>query len=78
MKTVTVNLNNIEKVKTFCNKVSKFPNDISLISGRYVIDAKSIMGIFSLDLSKNLEMRIEDGDTYENEILKELSEYIVK
>ena len=52
MKTVQISLNSIDKVKSFVNDISKFDFDFDLVSGRYVIDAKSIMGIFSLDLSK--------------------------
>ena len=52
MKTVTVNLNSIEKVKSFVKDLNKFENDFDLVSGRFAIDAKSIMGIFALDLSK--------------------------
>ena len=52
MKTVKISLNSIDKVKAFVNEISKFDCDFDLVSGRYVIDAKSIMGIFSLDLSK--------------------------
>ena len=50
MKTVQISLNSIGKVKSFVNAISLFEYDFDLISGRYVIDAKSIMGIFSLDL----------------------------
>ena len=52
MKTIKVSLNSIDKVKTFVNEIIKYDFDFDLVSGRYVIDAKSIMGIFSLDLSK--------------------------
>ena len=51
MKTVKISLNSIDKVKAFVNEISKFDCDFDLVSGRYVIDAKSIMGIFSLYLS---------------------------
>ncbi len=47
MKTVTISLNSIESVKSFVNSITKFDSDFDLVSGRYVIDAKSIMGIFS-------------------------------
>ena len=46
MKTVRVCLDSIDKVKGFVNDISRFNTDFDLISGRYVIDAKSIMGIF--------------------------------
>ena len=49
MKTAKISLNSIDKVKAFVNEISKFDCDFDLVSGRYVIDAKSIMGIFSLD-----------------------------
>ena len=58
MKTVMISLNSIDKVKSFVNDISRFDYDFDLISGRYVIDAKSIMGIFSLDLSKPIELNI--------------------
>ena len=58
MKTVQISLNSIGKVKSFVNAISQFEFDFDLISGRYVIDAKSIMGIFSLDLSKPIDLNI--------------------
>lgn len=54
MKEFQVSLNSIDKVKTFVEKMSKYPFDIDIVSGRYVIDAKSIMGIFSLNLENLL------------------------
>ena len=60
MKTVQISLNSIDKVKSFVNEISKFDFDFDLVSGRYVIDAKSIMGIFSLDLSKPITVEIEE------------------
>ena len=62
MKTVNISLNSIDKVKAFVNDVTKFDTDFDLVSGRYVIDAKSIMGIFSLDLAKPIKMEIYSDD----------------
>ena len=76
MKTVQISLNSIEKVKSFVNNISKFDNDFDLVSGRYVIDAKSIMGIFSLDLSKPIDLNIHADENVE-EILSILSPYII-
>ena len=76
MKTVQISLNSIEKVKSFVNNISKFDNDFDLVSGRYVIDAKSIMGIFSLDLSKSIDLNIHAEDNLD-EILKTLAPYII-
>lgn len=63
MKKVTIKLNTIADVKNFVNIVSKYDFDVDLISGRYSIDAKSIMGIFSLDISKSIELVAHADDT---------------
>ena len=76
MKTVQISLNSIDKVKSFVNDITKFNNDFDLVSGRYVIDAKSIMGIFSLDLSKPINLNIHAEENMED-ILKELAPYII-
>lgn len=76
MKTVRVCLDSIDKVKGFVNDISKFNTDFDLISGRYVIDAKSIMGIFSLDLSKPIELTIHESDEMDA-ILKVIQPYVV-
>ena len=76
MKTVSISLDSIEKVKSFVNTISKYNFDFDLVSGRYVIDAKSIMGIFSLDLTKPIDLNIHsDGDELEN-VLADLKPYI--
>ena len=72
MKTVQISLNSIDKVKSFVNDITKFNNDFDLVSGRYVIDAKSIMGIFSLDLSKPINLNIHAEENMED-ILKVLA-----
>lgn len=77
MKTVHISLNSIDKVKAFVNEITKFDNDFDLVSGRYVIDAKSIMGIFSLDLSKPIELNIH-SENNADEILNVLQPYIVE
>ena len=76
MKTVQISLNSIGKVKSFVNTISQIEYDFDLISGRYVIDAKSIMGIFSLDLSKPIDLAIHTEDNL-NEILEALKPYII-
>ena len=77
MTTVKISLNSIDKVKSFVNDLAKFDTDFDLVSGRYVIDAKSIMGIFSLDLSKPIDLNIHAEDNVD-EILKVLDPYIIK
>lgn len=76
MKTVKISLNSIDKVKSFVNDVTKFDSDFDLVSGRYVIDAKSIMGIFSLDLSRPIDLHIHDDQNVET-ILAALESYLV-
>ena len=76
MKTVHISLNSIDKVKAFVNEITKFDNDFDLVSGRYVIDAKSIMGILSRDLTKPIELNIHSENNAE-EILSVLAPYIV-
>ena len=70
MKSVTIMLNTINDVKQFVNTVAKYDFEVDLVSGRYAIDAKSIMGIFSLDLSKpiRLEAHTDDCDAFYEEI----------
>lgn len=77
MKTVKISLNSIDKVKSFVNDITKFDSDFDLVSGRYVIDAKSIMGIFSLDLSNNIDLNIH-SETEVDTILETLKPYIVE
>ncbi|WP_194608434.1 HPr family phosphocarrier protein [Clostridium vitabionis] len=78
MKTVQISLNSIDKVKSFVNDLMKFDTDFDLVSGRYVVDAKSIMGIFSLDLSKPIELNIQADEGPElDKILASLAPYII-
>ena len=77
VKTINIMLNSIDKVKAFVNTLTKFDCDFDLISGRYVIDAKSIMGIFSLDLSKPIELNIHATEKID-EILEALRPYTVE
>ncbi|MBE6826724.1 MAG: HPr family phosphocarrier protein [Oscillospiraceae bacterium] len=76
MTTTTVALKAIDDVKDFVNAVLRFDFDIDLVSGRYAVDAKSIMGIFSLDLSKPIELRAYTDDA--EEMLAVLDRFIVK
>ncbi|MDO4340973.1 MAG: HPr family phosphocarrier protein [Eubacteriales bacterium] len=75
MKQLNIMLKSIDQVKTFVNEVSGIDSDVFLCSGRYVIDAKSIMGIFSLDLSKPLTVEIENWD---EEYMNIFQKYLVK
>ena len=76
MNTVQISLNSIYKVKSFVNDITNVDYDFDLVSGRYVIDAKSIMGIFSLDLSKPIDLNIHAEDTVD-EVLAILAPYMI-
>ena len=58
MKTFKVQLSSISDVKEFVNFASQQSCDIDVVSGRYIIDAKSIMGIFSIDLSRPINVEV--------------------
>ena len=77
MKTVTIRLTMMtDNVKNFVSLVNRYTYDMDLRSGRYVVDAKSILGIFSIDLSRPITMSIYSDDC--DDLLKELDSYIVK
>lgn len=74
-----INLNGIDSAKTFVKEAERTEFDIDLVSGRYRIDAKSIMGVFSLDLSKNIEMHINNVEEHDaDEFLKRIDGFLVK
>mgnify|MGYP003100911994 FL=1 len=78
MKTVQIcfDTDTLAKVKSFVNEVTKFDNEFDLVSGRYVVDAKSIMGIFSLDLTKPITLNIHTDENVDK-ILDTLKDYLV-
>ena len=77
MKTVDISLNSIDKVKSFVNDINRFDCDFDLVSGRYVIDAKSIMGIFSLDLSKPITLNIHTDGEYADTVMEVITQYMI-
>lgn len=78
MKTVQISFDTdtLAKVKSFVNEVTKFDNEFDLVSGRYVVDAKSIMGIFSLDLTKPITLNIHTDENVDK-ILETLKDYLI-
>lgn len=75
MKSVNVLLGTINDVKEFVNIVTKYDFDVDLVSGRYAVDAKSIMGIFSLDLAKPIKVDVHAQDA--GEFLASIQKFIV-
>lgn len=71
MKVVTIKLTQVSQVRHFVNAMSQYPFDIDLVSGRYTVDAKSLLGIYSLDLSQPLQVVLHSENTAEaEEVLK--------
>jgi phosphotransferase system HPr-like phosphotransfer protein len=75
MKSFNIMLRSINDVKDFVNIVNRYNFDVDLTSGRYVVDAKSIMGIFSLDLSKPIKVEAQLDDC--TEFCNELKNFII-
>ncbi len=73
MKSMQISLEKASQVKDFVQIVQKYPYDIELKSERYIVDAKSILGIFSLDLARPLTIEIHSDDC--NDLLKELKAF---
>ena len=76
MKSVQVSFSSTESVKDFVNAVSHYPFDVGMHSGRYIVDAKSLLGIFSLDLAKPITCEIYSDNCAE--LLKDIAKFIVK
>lgn len=75
MVTFNISLNSIDNVKNFVNLVCKYDFDVDLTSGRYVVDAKSIMGIFSLDLAKPILL---EAHTDDEAIKNDMKDFLLK
>ncbi len=78
MKTFNILLSSINDVKDFVNIVSRYEFDVDLTSGRYVVDAKSIMGIFSLDLSKPIKVEVHSESPECETFIDSLKRFIVE
>ncbi len=76
MKSVMIRLSLVENVNNFVNIVTRYPYEMDLRAGRHVVDAKSILGIFSLDLSKPITLEIYSDDC--DDLLEEVSPFLVK
>lgn len=73
---IMIRLDSMEKVKEFVNIASHYAGKIQVSSGRYTVDGRSIMGIFSLELSSDLSMEIEDKEE-SSQLIRKLQRYIV-
>ena len=77
MQEVNISLNSIDNVKRFVQTLTHFDGDFELISGKYVVDAKSILGLFSVDLSKPVILRIDVEESKMKEVLEAIEAYRV-
>ena len=77
MASVTIRLNSIGEVKEFNRIAATVPGDVDLHSGRYCVDAKSIMGIFSLDLSKPIDLNIHAAGAALDNVMQIISKYTI-
>ena len=71
-----VSLSSIEDVRQFVNAATCCPCEVDVLSGRYVIDAKSIMGLFSIDLSKPVTVRLSQGGPEAEALKAALAPYV--
>ncbi len=78
MKKVKIDLGNMDKVKKFVDKTGKLDFDVDLTSDRYTVDGKSIMGIFSLDLSKPVELTLDTEGPMLDQAIDDIQEFIVE
>ena len=76
MKSVMIRLSLVENVNKFVNIVSRYPFEMDLRAGRHVMDAKSILGIFSLDLSKPIALEIYSDDF--GDLMKDIAPFIAE
>ena len=76
MKSVPIKLSLAEEVKTFVNTVNRYPYDVDLRAGRHVVDAKSILGIFSLDLSKPITLDIYSDAC--DDLIADIQQFTIK
>lgn len=71
---LTLKLKNPGEIKRFVDITSQYGEDLNLVHDRYVVDAKSILGIFSMDLSKPIELV---SDTENEDLVNALHEFVV-
>ncbi len=76
MKSVNIRLSTIADVRDFVNAIASFDGDVDLASGRYVVDGKSIMGIFSLDLLSPIKLTAHSENA--DDLLERIQRFIVE
>lgn len=74
MKSIPIKLSFAEEVKSFVNIVNRYPYDMDLRAGRHVVDAKSILGIFSLDLGRPIVLEVYT-DSNDDQLEKDIAQF---
>lgn len=77
MNTFNISINTIDKVKRFVNLTNRCEADVDIISGRLLVDAKSIMGIFSMDLTRPMTLRVHESNIEKLEEYKKMFEEFI-
>ncbi|MBR4590370.1 MAG: HPr family phosphocarrier protein [Bacteroidaceae bacterium] len=77
MNTFNISINTIDKVKRFVNLTNRCEADVDIISGRLLVDAKSIMGIFSMDLTRPMTLIVHESNIEKLEEYKKLFEEFI-
>lgn len=77
MNTFNISINTIDKVKRFVNLTNRCEADVDIVSGRLLVDAKSIMGIFSMDLTRPMTLRVHESNIEKLEEYKKLFEEFI-
>ena len=75
MKSIPIKLSFAEEVKTFVNVVNRYKYDMDLRAGRHVVDAKSILGIFSLDLCQPVALEVDEDEC--DDVLKDVELFVL-
>lgn len=75
---IKVSLNSIEKAKGFCTKCIEYAHDVDMLSGRYIIDGKSILGIFSLDLTKDITCTVYGSEEETGRFVESVKELVTE
>ncbi len=75
MREIEILLESIDDVKNFVQTMAMFDGDFEMVSGKYVVDAKSILGVFCLDLSKPVTLRIDCDESKMDDVLKTIEKY---
>lgn len=76
MLTVSILLNSVEKVQRFVSKISRYSCSFDVESGNSYVDGKSLVGLFSLDISRPLQLTIDGGESEIEDVLRDINEFM--